>query len=65
MVGVQITIAKMLPDLNLVSYSRKYWRELNLAVGSQIAITKKNIGSSVRDRHMYNNYMQVRNIGGF
>ena len=41
-----------------IPYSRKYWRELNLAVGPYIAICSKNIGgfkfgSSVRDRHTY------------
>ena len=34
-----------------ILYSRKYWQELNLAVESQIAITK--FGGSVQDRHRY------------
>ena len=29
-----------MPQLKVVPYSRKYWRELNLAVGSQMAIAK-------------------------
>ena len=41
----------------ILPYSRKYWRELNLAVGPQIAIAKNiggfKFGGSVRDRHMY------------
>ena len=40
-----------------IPYSRKYWRELNLAVGPQIAICKNiggfKFGCSVRDRHKY------------
>ena len=38
-------------------YSRKYWRELNLSVGSQIAITnllaRFKLGDSVQDRHTF------------
>ena len=40
-----------------ILYSRKYWRELNLAVGPEIAIAKilvdLKFGGLVRDRNMY------------
>ena len=40
----------------LLQYSRKYWQELNLAVGPKLPLQHANIGgfkfgSSVRDRH--------------
>ena len=51
-----------------VPYSRKYWRELNLAVGLQMAIAKKywwiliwQFGTG--SPYVY--YMRVRNFGGF
>ena len=44
-------------NLNLchILYSRKYWQQLNLAVGPKIAIAKilADLNFSVRDRHMY------------
>ena len=50
--------------VHYIPYSRKYWRELNLTVGSQMAIAKvladSNLavrsGGSVQDRHTYNIY---------
>ena len=54
-------------DILYILYSRKYWRELNLAVGAQncyyMNIDKYKFGGSAWDHHMYN--MQVGNFGGF
>ena len=45
----------MYPSSCYLSYSWKYWRELNLAIGAQIAIAKNiggfKFGSSVWDCH--------------
>ena len=44
--------------MKYIPYRQKYWRELNLAVDLQIAITKiladLKFGGSVKDRHTYN-----------
>ena len=44
-------------------YSRKYWWELNSAVGSQIAIANELVDLNLVVQ--YGIAMQVRNFGGF
>ena len=44
-----------------IPYSRKYWRELNLVVGSQIAIAKAlaDFNLAVRDNNMHSSNLAV------
>ena len=61
-----LKVKYMYKMLSNIPYSRKYWRELNLAVGSQMAIAKAlaDFNLAVRYGSPYV-YMRVRNFGGF
>ena len=49
-----------------IPYSRKYWQELNLAVGPKIAIAKMLADLNwLFGKGLTYVYMQVRNISGF